>query len=99
MQELIIKVPEGVNGLNGGLQGAEESMKWWAEMCPEYLWAQVAVGLENPTLMPGTAAFSTRSVTRMNPRRLSPPGSDMMGSRFLQGSQQLFPCVPACPQP
>lgn len=35
----------------------------------------------------------------MNPRRLSPPGSDMMGSRFLQGSQQLFPCFPACLQP
>lgn len=35
--------------------------------------------------MPGTAAFSTRKVTRMKPRRLSPPGSEMMVSRFLQG--------------
>lgn len=38
-----------------------------------------------PTLIPGTAAFSTRRVTRMKPRRLSPPGSEMMVSRFLQG--------------
>lgn len=36
-----------------------------------------------PTLMPGTAAFSTSRVTRTKPRRLSPPGSVMMVSRFL----------------
>lgn len=36
-----------------------------------------------PTLMPGTAAFSTSRVTRMKPRRLSPPGSVMIVSRFL----------------
>lgn len=67
------------------------------------LWGQAAAGHSGgsrPTLMPGTAAFSTRKVTRMNPLRLSPPGSDMMGSRFLQGGQQqLSPCPRLPPSP
>lgn len=33
--------------------------------------------------MPGTAAFSTKTVTRMKPRRLSAPGKEMMVSRLL----------------
>lgn len=67
------------------------------------LWGQAAAGHSGgsrPTLMPGTAAFSTRKVTRMNPLRLSPPGSNMMGSRFLQGGQQqLSPCPRLPPSP
>lgn len=35
------------------------------------------------TLMPGTAAFSTKTVTSMKPCRLSPPGKEMMVSRLL----------------
>lgn len=35
------------------------------------------------TLIPGTAAFSTKTVTSIKPRRLSPPGNEKMVSKFL----------------
>lgn len=35
------------------------------------------------TLIPGTAAFSTKTVTSIKPRRLSPPGNETMMSKFL----------------
>lgn len=35
------------------------------------------------TLIPGTAAFSTKTVTSTKPRRLSPPGKEKMVSKFL----------------
>lgn len=38
---------------------------------------------EENTLIPGTAAFSTKTVTSIKPRRLSPPGNETMMSKFL----------------
>lgn len=114
VQGLLVKLPDGTNGLKDRLRGERESTKRWRGW--DVLWVLAgspkgwdlgpgscrARGL-HPTLMPGTAAFSTRNVTRMNPLRLSPPGSDMMGSRFLQGragrSAAAFPVPSPSPQP
>lgn len=39
---------------------------------------------QEDTFMPGAAAFSTKTVTSMKARRLSPPGKEMMVSRLLR---------------
>lgn len=43
------------------------------------------------TLIPGTAAFSTKTVTSIKPRRLSFPGNEKMTSKFL--GKEMTTCL------
>lgn len=57
---------------------------------------------QEDTLMPGAAAFSTKTVTSMKARRLSPPGKETMVSRLLgerghQGKRRACWLEPNCP--